>query len=203
MKSRVSSKAGVSRPSTKRPGAVRKSSVKKASPKKISKEKKALVRKKEIQVLEQEILKNPPVVSIKEDTEYLEEYMEMFRKLRKMRKMSEQKYMLSRSSRDVYALIAIYSQQREVIADIRSSTDLSRHAHAITDSILEPLLNSLAQELLNSFYAIKQILVSQLDEDADDAIKLLESIIKNQASFIQKEYEKAKQKTLDIFNEPL
>lgn len=182
----------------------KKKATSKKSRSKKSSAKKAVTQKKEIQALEKDILKNPPVPSIQEDTAYLDEYMSMFRKLRKMRKMAEQKYMLSRSSRDIYALVAIYSQQREVIADIRASTDLSKHAHIIIDSILQPMMNSMAQELLNSFYAIKQILISNMEEDkTDDAVKVLSSIIKNQASFIQKEYEQAKDKTLEVFNEPL
>lgn len=40
------------------------------------------------------------------------------------------------NSRDVYALFTLYSQQREVIADIRTMSDLSEQANMLNELML-------------------------------------------------------------------
>jgi hypothetical protein len=62
------------------------------------------------------------------DNTWMTTYEVMFKKLRRIMRNVENKVLNSDSgSNDIYALMALYNQMREVIADIRSMMDFTQN----------------------------------------------------------------------------
>jgi hypothetical protein len=159
------------------------------------------VARDKIEALEGQVLENMPT-PIGDEAKYMDEYMALFYNLKSMRRMAERSYRKSKSSRDIYALMALYSQQREVIADIRSVTDLSEHANLLIREVMEPLLNAIAQNVLDSYYSTQKIiLASAEDGKAEKALTDAKSITREQANFVQNQYDIAAQKLLQMFSD--
>lgn len=124
-----------------------------------------------------------------QEQEYIEEYIHMFRTLRLMTRKAGKKCMESGLSRDYYSYCTLLSQQREVISDIRTLTDLSNQSSIITTEVLQPLAQALGQTILNSFYQLKKLLKeTTVSEETQFALTTLESIAKEQSKMLQQSY---------------
>ena len=89
-------------------------------------------------VSEQELVESMPAASSQEKQQ-IDEYLHMFRRLSKLIRKAEKQCMKSGQSRDYYALCTLMSQQREVIADIRSVTDMSGQVATLDENVLQPM----------------------------------------------------------------
>lgn len=83
-----------------------------------------------------------------EDRDQIEEYNLMFRKLQTISRTFEEKS-IKGSSKDVYALMKVYDQMREVIADMKALKDVTALADSIQQQALLPFAKSTVQELSN------------------------------------------------------
>jgi hypothetical protein len=124
-----------------------------------------------------------------QEKECLDEYLHMFKTLQDMVRVGEQKYLESKATREVYALMTMYSQLREVIADIRSVTDMSSHAENIIQSIVQPAISSIAQAMVDAFYHVR-ILVRSIakDEEVQYGVKKIDDIMRDQGLMLQNQY---------------
>lgn len=83
-----------------------------------------------------------------EDRDQMKEYVKMFTQLRKISRNFEKKAM-NGSSKDVYALMKIYDQMREIIADLKALKDISALADNIQTDVLRPYVRTTVSEVAN------------------------------------------------------
>ncbi len=81
-----------------------------------------------------------------EDQEQMQEYFLMFHKLRNIARRFEVKAQAG-SSKDVYALMKIYDQMREIIADLKALKDISQIADKLQQDVLIPYSRIVVAEL--------------------------------------------------------
>ncbi len=124
-----------------------------------------------------------------QERECLEEYVHMFKTLQDMIRIGEESYLTTHATREVYALMTMYSQLREVIADIRSVTDMSSHADNIIQSIVQPSISSIAQSMVDAFYHVR-ILVRSIakEEEVQYGVKKIDDIMRDQGLMLQNQY---------------
>lgn len=139
--------------------------------------------------------------AIKQENDQIAEYMIMFNKLRDMARICEEKYMLKKESRDIYALMQIYNQMREVIADLRALRDVSQLGEILNIEVLGPLVEASA----NSVVKIRQELLAWSNghlnpDDLANFSAALDKIIRRNAKDIQTSYEGSLTKTVQIFS---
>lgn len=136
-----------------------------------------------------DVINNPPEPS-KGEKEFLEEYQYWFTRLQRLtRKKLKQVYANNMSSRDIYALNILVSQQRELIADIRSVTDMSEHASRLAQGMLQPMIQAIAQNMLDSFYIVRRMFVEHCaEEDTQRVLKKLDNLIGEQGKYLQEQY---------------
>ena len=88
------------------------------------------------------------------------EQSRMFFKLRSIAKRLEEEALDETKSpaKLVYSLSTIYSQQREVIADIRSVQDMGAQLQSIDMEVFDPLRRNLTNNLTSVMYQFKSLL---------------------------------------------
>lgn len=83
------------------------------------------------------------------------------------------------SSRDVYALSTLMSQQREVINDLRSIADLSQQVNLIHEHAVNPFMSDLTQLVTDIYYQIRRLVAETVrPREAEFANKQLDDLIK-------------------------
>ena len=134
--------------------------------------------------------------------EHYDEYLHMFKKVQTAIRMFEKELRFSKSTRNVYALIALYSQQREIIADIRAITDYTENVNRIMSSLIQPLFSNITQSNLDIFYHIRKLVIEvSKDDQTQYALKRLEDLMREQGRYLQDKYENASEKLTQIISE--
>lgn len=138
---------------------------------------------------------------IKQENEQIGEYLIMFDKLRDMARECENKYLDKKESRDIYALMQIYNQMREVIADLRALRDVGQLGEILNTEVLGPLVESSA----NSIVKIRQELLAWSNghlnpDDLANFTAAVDKIVRRNAKDIQTAYEGSLNKTVQIFS---
>lgn len=80
---------------------------------------------------------------------YVNQYESMFRQLVTISEMAEEKYFKSKDSRDVYALMKVYDQMRDVIADMKSLQNVGEYIDALVQDVLNPFATTTSQSILD------------------------------------------------------
>jgi hypothetical protein len=125
-----------------------------------------------------------------QDVAFHDEYMHMFKSLQKNIRALEKDLKYSRSTRNIYALIGLYNEQREVIADIRAVSDYTENINRIMVSVIQPLFSSVTQSNLDIFYHIRKLVIETAKDDQTQyALKRLEDLMREQARYLQDRYE--------------
>ncbi len=123
------------------------------------------------------------------DKEMQEEYLHIFDELKISIRIFERNLKLNPHSRNVYALMALYTQMREVIADIRSLTDYSEHANQVINDVIQPLFSAITQSNLDVFYHLRQIIIETSDDKKTQyALKKAEALMREQSRYLQERY---------------
>lgn len=119
--------------------------------------------------------------------EFDHQYRGMFDNLRTITALFEEKMLDNPSGRDVYALSTLYSQMREVIADIRSSKDVTSQIHELESKAYSAFLTMVGQTYIDTFFKMqKDIRMYVKDTDAQSQlIASLQGVCKDQADKIQ------------------
>ncbi len=135
-----------------------------------------------------------------QEKQHLEEYLHMFKRLRKLIRKAEKTCLTEGSnSREYYALCALYSQQREIIADIRSVSDMSGQVASMDANVIRPLISSTGQNVLDSMFQIRKIIIECSAKDkTQDALHKLELITNEQGKFLQGQYASSIEKVSSI-----
>ena len=108
------------------------------------------------------------------EREILREYIHIFKTLRQVIRDCEARMLNAGSSRDAYALCTLYSQMREVIADIRTISDLSEQVLMLGDTVLTPYKSNLIQNVTDAFYQmrkmVQEVVPKKEQKFAEDAV---------------------------------
>lgn len=131
-------------------------------------------------------LETLPVPSDSGD-EFDHQYRGMFDNLRTITALFEEKMLTNPTGRDVYALSTLYSQMREVIADIRSAKDVTSQIHELESKAYSSFLTMVGQTYIDTFFKMqKDIRMYVKDTDAQSQlIASLQGVCKDQADKIQ------------------
>lgn len=122
--------------------------------------------------------------------QYDAQYSSMFDNLRSITATFESRMAENPSSRDVYALSTLYSQMREVIADIRSSKDVEAQILALESQAYSAFLKLVGQTYVDLFFKLqKEIRSTVKDQDTQDQlVSVLQGVCKDQGDKVQAGY---------------
>ena len=136
------------------------------------------------------------------DSTWVKTYHVMFRKLRKIMRATEDRVVDSEKAADIYALMALYNQMREVIADLRSMIDLSQNTQRIIDQVLYPLTRDISNNYVDSIYKTMKSLRMHVDGEKYTELKTeLEKVMGEHGKYIQAAYEKSSQRLSDLLED--
>ena len=136
------------------------------------------------------------------EKEYFDEYTHIFKSLQTLTRIAETKYQDSQQSRDIYALMAMYSQMRECIADMRSIRDLNEMSESLIRAILDPFLRNIGQVLVEQYQKMEKMLKLHLkSKDVEPIVEELKAITSESAHKAQEHYGEAKQLVFKYFTE--
>lgn len=127
-----------------------------------------------------------------EEREYLTEYVKMFKRLRRLIKHSYDSCMESSNGRGYYQLCTLISQQREVIADIRTMADFSVQVAMLDQQVLSPLERRIAQAVIDSYYHTRRLLQDvSSPKKLQFALRKHEALARDLTTIIQSECKEA------------
>lgn len=138
---------------------------------------------------------------IKQENDQIQEYMTMFTQCQTMARICEEQYKKSKQSRDIYALMQLYNQMREIIADLRALRDVSQLAEILNAEVMGPFAESAGTILVGVFHQINAWNKKNLPvEMIAGAHKQTETIVRNAAKDIEQAYQAGLSKTVQIFS---
>ncbi|ARW58820.1 hypothetical protein HOS33_gp180 [Erwinia phage vB_EamM_Y3] len=147
-----------------------------------------------------EVLDDIPDV-IKQENEQLQEYITMFTKCQSIARICEKQYEVSKQSKDIYALMQLYNQMREIIADLRALRDVNQLGEILNSEVLGPFAESAGTILISVFHAITAWNKNNLDVDSiANAHAATQQIIRSAAKDIEQAYQAGLDKTVGIFS---
>lgn len=123
--------------------------------------------------------------------EFDQQYRAMFEKLRTIIELFEEKMLAGDpNGRDVYALSTLYSQMREVIADIRSAKDVTSQIAELESKAYGAFLKLIGQSYIDLFFKLqKDLRMFVKDKDAQlQMIASLEGAVKDETDKVQAGY---------------
>lgn len=157
------------------------------------------VKKNKKAIKEQESFIEQIAASPSGEQEYIKEYLFLYKRLKRLVRKAERKSMESGQSRDYYAFCTLVSQQREVIADLRSISDLSGQVQMLLEQALQPMVSQMGQAIVNSFYQQRRlILETSKEKETQFAIKKLDEITGDVSKALQVYYEQAAVKIHEV-----
>ena len=126
------------------------------------------------------------------EQEHLAEYLYLYRSLKRMSRKAKKQALLGGKSQDYYSYCTLISQQREVIADIRAISDLSGQVQLVIEGALQPMVSSIGQVIVNSFYQQRRLLTeTSKEKETQFALQKLDEITKEVSKALQIYYEQA------------
>lgn len=105
------------------------------------------------------------------------------------------------SSRDVYALMTMYSQMRETIADLRSIADINTQSEMLVSEVLLPYHKTVGEMMVSLLYKLMTHLRQSLNEASAYSIgDRLQEIVSEEALSLQKQFENTKLKITTVLS---
>lgn len=188
-------------------------SAKKEKPeKKLTREERLLRKKKKLEKqkiasegIEEELEELRQRATSTTEKDYLDEYMHLFvTNQRMIRKLERQ--MLTADfvqQRDVYALSALYSQQREIIADIRSISDMTQQVEMLQNTALTPFASEVTQHVTDVYYLMRKLITEiGRPKEVQFGLKQLDDLVKQLGMGIRDSHSQAQQRMHDILVGP-
>lgn len=124
------------------------------------------------------------------EKDYLDEYIWMFEKTSRLIRHTEKRALKSGQSRDIYALSTLISQQREIIADIRTLADLTGQILLLKEQVLQPVIQAIGQNTIDVYYQTRKLLMETVKpKETKFALDKLEELLKEQSKFLQVQYQ--------------
>ncbi|AXG66571.1 hypothetical protein JA13_168 [Dickeya phage vB_DsoM_JA13] len=178
---------------------------KKANEKKAKKEKKkkklpALLNTAEMEDQAQVLIEAIPDI-VRQENEQIDEYIRMFDQLKVIVRKAEDRYLDTGQGRDLYPLMQVYNQMRELIADLRALRDVGQLGEVISSEVVTPF----AQLGGNSMVKMAQEINAWIKSNCDDlslienSKEAIDGILRRAAKDFQISYEAALNKTVEVF----
>lgn len=137
---------------------------------------------------------------VKQENDQLQEYIIMFKKLRRMARTLEAKFEETPSSQTVYALMKIYDQVREVIADMRALRDVQQMGETLNREVITPYTRSVAASLASVHQNLKADIKNNVPEEyIGQIMSIVNQHIARAASDVNESYNNALIKTVEVF----
>ena len=148
-----------------------------ADPRKLQRKKEAL--SKAAVELESEISELDDVQAGGAEATFKREYDRMLKYNSLLIRRLNEQLKQQMSSRDIYALSTLMSQQREVINDLRSISDMSQQVAMIHDQATTPFVSDLTQLITDVYYQLRKLLLeTSKPKETQFALEQLDSLIK-------------------------
>lgn len=138
---------------------------------------------------------------VRQENEQVDEYIRMFEQLKLIVRKAENRYLESGQGRDLYPLMQVYNQMRELIADLRALRDVGQLGEVISSEVVSPF----AQMGANILVKMQQEIDAWIKSNCDDldfiqnSKAATDSILRRSAKDFQISYEAALGKTIEVF----
>ncbi len=140
----------------------------------------------------------PP--SVQRDNEQFQEYLMMFKACQKMARVIELRFEDRQSPRDVYPLMKLYEQMREIIADLRAIKDVTELGEVVNAEVISPLVESLGAVLIGYHQnVIAWINANCTNDQIANANHHLKKELQKTAKDMEQSYHNSLEKTMQIF----
>lgn len=143
--------------------------------------------------------------ALNSEAEFLQEYYHIYGTLGSIIRNLEQKMTEPGSqvnSKDVYALMTMYSQMRETIADLRSIKDMNEQAEELARHVFDPAAKSAGESLVGLYFKVSSSIRQKINDPAvvEDLIETLKLDVGEQATNLQDQFDVARGRIVDILN---
>lgn len=133
------------------------------------------------------------------EKDYLDEYIHLFVTLQAVARKMERKVLKEPQSRDIYALSTLYSQLREVIADVRSITDMGQQVEMIVAGAITPFASDITQCVTDVYYQVRKLLrETTKPKETQFALNHLDELVRQLGMGIQQSHERARTKVVEV-----
>lgn len=124
--------------------------------------------------------------------EFDTQYRAMFEKAVYLAQMLEQQMEDRVNSRDVYALNTLYSQIRELIADMRATRDISQQIAELEQYAYGPFVKQIGQIIIDMYFGMQTNIANMVKNKdiREELLKKLGNAAADQGSRVQEEYGK-------------
>lgn len=123
---------------------------------------------------------------------HMNAYADMFINLTKIIEQTEERCLVSERTTDIYALMQLYNQLREVIADIRAVTDFGDQANRLIQDVLRPFAFDVGQNMMDIMSSLSRDLRKIMSSDGYKSMdKLSTEYTKEHGRFLQQCYMRA------------
>lgn len=145
------------------------------------------------------------VIPANKESVYFNEYSRIFESLQDLMTIAEDKYRKSEQSRDIYALMAMYSQMRECIADMRSIQDMNEMSEKLISSILDPFFKAVGQIMVEQFYKQEKSIKTNVKSNkiAEELIAELRQVTSDSAQKMQEQYSSSREMVYRYFSDSM
>jgi len=123
--------------------------------------------------------------------EFDAQYRSMFQNLQHIGQLFEEKMMDNPTGRDVYALSTLYSQMREVIADIRSAKDVNQQIMELESKAYGSFMKIIMQTYVDLYFKLQKDIRTHVKsvEEQGQLLDTLQGAIKDQGDKAQLGYQ--------------
>lgn len=138
---------------------------------------------------------------VRQENEQIDEYIRMFEQLKLIVRKAEKQYLQSGQGRDLYPLMQVYNQMRELIADLRALRDVGQLGEVISTEVVTPFAQLGGNGLVKMAQEINAWIKSNCDDLSmiENSKTAIEAILRRTAKDFQISYEAALNKTIEVF----
>jgi hypothetical protein len=138
---------------------------------------------------------------VRQENEQIDEYIRMFEQLKLIVRKAEKQYLESGQGRDLYPLMQVYNQMRELIADLRALRDVGQLGEVISTEVVTPFAQLGGNGLVKMAQEINAWIKSNCDDLSmiENSKTAIEAILRRAAKDFQISYEAALNKTIEVF----
>lgn len=110
---------------------------------------------------------------------FKKEYVKMLKFNARLIKRLNEQLQTQLSSRDIYALSTLMSQQREVIADLRTIVDMSDQVDMVQRQVLVPLVSDMTQLITDIYFQLRKVITeTSIPKQTQFALQQLDELVK-------------------------
>lgn len=138
--------------------------------------------------------------TVQRDNEQFVEYLQMFKQCQNIARAIEERFEDRKSPRDVYPLMKIYEQMREIIADLRAIKDVTELGEVINEEVIGPMVENVATILIGFHQSILAWNNSNLDANQIASAKhTFDQLLGKSAKEVEQAYHSSLDKMMQIF----